>query len=132
LIAIIQKLFQGEVLDCTQFNFDLLHRAGKASGKPDAMSRRDDHDDGRGDNKDQTLLKSEWLKIATTSVITTLITDPELLERIRNIRNYDRQVQKALREGLIKGPIGEEMDEWNEEEGIIFWRGKMYIPRAFS
>ena len=34
----------------SHFHFDLFHRPGTSIGKPDALSRQADHDDGRHDN----------------------------------------------------------------------------------
>ena len=44
----------------SEFDFSLLLRPGKSSGKPDALSRRADHDDGSHDNEGVTLQKPEW------------------------------------------------------------------------
>jgi RNase H-like domain found in reverse transcriptase len=51
----------------SQFHFTLKHRPGKLSGKPDALSRRPDHQvSEKDDNKDQILLKPELFKCKAT------------------------------------------------------------------
>ncbi len=44
----------------SRFEFNLLHRLGKAAGKPDALSQRVNHVPTGVDNDNIVLLKSEW------------------------------------------------------------------------
>jgi RNase H-like domain found in reverse transcriptase len=43
----------------SRFNILLTHRAGKHSAKPDALSRRADHNTGEDDNMDEVLVRPE-------------------------------------------------------------------------
>jgi len=46
-----------------QFNFILKHIPGKSMGKVDELSRRPDWQEGvERDNKDQKLIKPEWIR----------------------------------------------------------------------
>src|SRR6201992_3421278 len=40
----------------SRFNFAMIHCAGCSSGKPDALSRRADHDQGKSDNLSQVMI----------------------------------------------------------------------------
>ena len=43
----------------SQFNYSLAHRAGRHSAKPDALSRRVNHQPEGDDNEDQVMLPAE-------------------------------------------------------------------------
>ena len=48
------------------------------------------------------------------------------LEQIQNCINRDEKVVKALKElGTFRNLQGE---EWSEENGLILYHGKVYIP----
>ena len=48
------------------------------------------------------------------------------LERIQNCTDRDEKVVKALKElGTSRNLQGE---EWSEENGLILYRGKVYVP----
>ena len=99
--------------------------------KADALSRRPDHKRGvEEDNKNITLLKPEYFRIHALRQGHLLIdgSEKETLSKICNCTNMDEEVVKAVREmrgekkKTIKG------DEWAEEQGLILFRGKVYVP----
>jgi hypothetical protein len=113
----------------SRFNISLVHRAGKHSAKPDALSRRADHNTGEDDNKDEVLLRPELFaeKIRTLTSRTPFI-GPEqaFIDRIRSCEDRDEAVVKALKElGITRNIRG---DEWADEDGMILYRGKIYVP----
>jgi len=63
----------------SQFNFKLKHVPGKSIEKADKLSRRPDWQEGvERDNKDQKLIKPEWVREAEM-----LVEEGDLKERIK-------------------------------------------------
>ena len=82
--------------------------------KADALSRRAGHDQGKADNEDMTVLKFEWFRMISIN------TNQDILNRIKKIhRNCDKSVLKAL---------AQKETDWEEtEEGIVTWKGRIYV-----
>lgn len=115
----------------SRFDFELHHRPGKSSLKPDALSRRADHGKGENDNENLVLLKPEFFKIQAFKRGHVLISGDEkgFLAEIRNSKSYDESVVKAVEE-LKKSPERRvKSEEWCEEQGLILFRGKVYVPK---
>ena len=68
------------------FNFELIHRPGHHSAKPDALSRHVDYKKGEEDNQNQTLLPSTLFHISMTTTGAALIIgrEQEFWNRIWN------------------------------------------------
>src|SRR3979490_1147303 len=54
-------------LSLSRFDFELIHRPGRHSAKPDALSRRADHKRGEEDNQNQVLLGPNLFHIDATT-----------------------------------------------------------------
>jgi len=115
----------------SRFDFALKHRPGKSSGKPDALSRRPDHGRGESDNENVVLLKPEYFKIMALQQGHILLSGQErtLLHRIRENKDYDENVVKAVEELRKSGSNRLDGAEWAEEQGLILFRGKVYVPK---
>jgi hypothetical protein len=116
----------------SRFNFHLIHKSGSLMKKADALSRRPDHKKGvENDNKDITLLKPEYFRIRAMRQGHLLIdgSEKETLSKIRNCTDMDEEVVKAVKE--MKGEKKKTIkgDEWIEEQGLILFRGKVYVPK---
>lgn len=141
----------------SRFDFKLLHQPGKSAGKPDALSRRADHNKGEEDNQNRVLLPSELFtkahKVSSRGTAVELISstavetpssiavidgspggvvlegaDKELMERVKRCKERDEAVVKAFRElGSLKGVL--RGSEWSEEDDIVLFNGKIYIPK---
>jgi len=78
----------------SQFNFTLKHIPGKSMRKADRLSRGPDWQEGvEKDNKDQKLIKPEWVRRAET-----IIKKGNLKERIKRVQEGDKKVVKAVEE----------------------------------
>jgi len=78
----------------SRFNFTLKHVPGKSMGKADGLSKRPDWQEGvEKDNKDQKLVKPEWIRRAKT-----MIEEGDLRERIKKAQEGDERVVKAVEE----------------------------------
>src|SRR4051812_47310859 len=73
---------------------------------------------GQNDNQDITVLKEEWFR---TLEITEI--DEDLIGKIKSFRKWDREVMEAIREGK---------EEWTENDRLVTWKGRIYIPLSPS
>src|SRR5580698_10276936 len=115
----------------SRFNFHLQHKPGPQMGKADAMSRREDHDQGEDDNRDQLVLKPEYFQIAAMEVAQSIwLPDPDLEQNIKNSVPYDAACEEARaylrgeRPGL---PPRKDAADWELIDRYLLWRGKIYI-----
>ena len=108
-----------------------MHRPGKSSGKPDALSRRPDHGKGEDDNKDVVLLRPELFKVLALKQGHVLLSGQEksLLKKIREGKDLDESVVRAVEELRKSGATRLDGAEWTEEQGLILFRGKVYVPK---
>jgi hypothetical protein len=47
-------------MELAEYNFTLHHRPGALNKRADLLSRRSDHDQGKGDNENVVMLKPEF------------------------------------------------------------------------
>ena len=72
----------------------LKYVPGKSIGKANGLSRRLDWQEGvERDNKDQTLIKPEWIR-----GVETLVEERNLKERIKRAQKEDKKAVKAVKE----------------------------------
>ena len=90
------------------------------------------HKRGEEDNQNQILLSPKLFRInaifcrPTTGAQMIPGEGNMLLEQIQNCINRDKKVVKALKEfGTSRNLWGE---EWSEENGLVLYHGKVYIP----
>src|SRR5580704_3675727 len=102
-------------------------------GKADTMSRREDHDQGEDNNRDQLVLKPEYFQIAAMEVAQSIwLPDPDLEQNIKNSVPYDAACEEArayLREERPGLPPHKDAADWELIDGYLLWQGKIYIPR---
>jgi hypothetical protein len=112
----------------SRFHFTMHHRPGRHSGKPDALSRRSDHKKEEKDNTSQVLLTPEFFAVKAAGGVVLTTEDTSILERIKKCRNRDEAVVKAVKE--LKNSQGNlHKAEWAEEDGIVTFQGKVYVPK---
>jgi len=99
----------------SQFNFMLKYVPGKSMGKVDELSRRPDWQEGvKRDNKDQKLIKPEWIK-----GVEILMEEENLRERIRKAQEGDEKIVKAVEELKRAGIKALKDKEWEIKDGIV-------------
>jgi RNase H-like domain found in reverse transcriptase/Integrase zinc binding domain len=98
----------------SKYDFKMKHVKGKTNGKADALSRRDDHDQGKEDNKDITMLQDAWFHAM-------VIEQSDLYSRIAEaMKNHSTIEQCAQKQG----------EEWKEnEDGMREFREIVYVPK---
>src|SRR3979490_597235 len=108
------------------FDFELIHRPGCHSAKPDALSRRVDHKRAEEDNQNQMLIQPDMFRVDATGAQLINGEADKCLDRGRDYTDQDEKVVKALKELGTSGNLRGE--EWAEENGLILHRGKVYVP----
>src|ERR1700724_285595 len=137
----LQYFMEAKKLNCRQahwalylsrFDFLLVHKPGSSMGKADALSRRVDHKKGiEHDNENITLLKPEFFKVRALRQGHLLIEGEEekLLSKIRKSKDLDEAVVKAVEELKRSSTKHLRSEEWSEEQGLVLFRGKVYVPK---
>ena len=115
----------------SRFDYELFHKPGRSMGKPDALSRRADHESGSNDNSDIILLPPELFRIRALEGVILTGEDQEIL---RDIRRAERQglredsvakAAAALKQGSTRSVRSA---EWSEHQGLLQFCGKIYVP----
>lgn len=112
----------------------MVHKPGRLHGRPDSLSRRPDHRTGvEQDKKEETtLLDSKFFQIRATGRGTvTSLGSSRLHQKIKDCPGRDNKVAAALDTILKSGPrsLTKGVEEWNCEDGLILFRGKVYVPK---
>ena len=108
----------------------LKHVLGSKMGKVDSLSRRLDWEVGeKKDNKDKTLVKPEWLEVKKTEKVEVIVEGVDLLEKVKQSKIKDNKVIKTVEEIKQAGVKILRDEEWKEINGIIYKKGKLYIPK---
>jgi len=77
----------------------LKHVLGSKIGKADSLSKRPDWEVGvEKDNKDQKLVKPEWLEVRKTEIVEIIVDGVDLLEEVRKSKVRDDEVVKVVEE----------------------------------
>lgn len=92
-----------------------------------------DHSTGKDDNKGITLLSPEVL---TTRVLQTFQLRGEEADLLKEIckanrdRHHEESVAKAVQYMHLFGGREIHKDEWTEDQDVLFYRGKVYVPKV--
>ena len=107
------------------------HRPGKTMGKSDALSRRADHGSGAEDNRDITLLTPNFFAVRALEGLEVEGQERELLKLIRKeTRDGELEVAVGKVAEALKSSSAKSIhsSEWSEVDGILYFRGKIYVP----
>lgn len=103
--------------ELAEYDMELLHKPGSQMGKANALSRVKGLEKGENDNKDVTLLKSEFF------IQTMEIEAPkdEIIDTIQKCKNNrDIYVQRTL---------DQKLDGWRKDNDLILWEHCIYVPK---
>jgi len=99
-------------------------------GKANSLSRRLDWEVGmEKDNKDEILVKLEWLEVRRTKAVEIIVDKVDLLEEVRKSKVRDDEVVKAVEEMKRAGVKMLRDEEWREVDSIMYKEGKVYVPK---
>ena len=126
-----QKLNQRQAhwaLYLSRFDFMLKYVPGTRIGKTDRLSRRSDWKVGiEKDNKDQILIKDNWVRKLQEVVIEG--PEVDIIEKIKKARSKNEDVVRVVEE-MKKARVKElRGNEWKIEENLVLKEGKMYMPK---
>ena len=108
----------------SQFNFALKHIPEKSIGKANGLSKRPDwQEEVEKDNKDQKLIKPEWIR-----EVETIIEKENLKKRIKKAQKGNEKVVKAVEELKRVGIKTLKDKKWKIEDGIIMKKERIYVP----
>ena len=127
-----QKLNQRQArwsLYLSRFDFALKHVAGKSMKRTDSLSRRVDWAEGvERDNENQVMLKEEWLEVRVMEQLVEGLGE-EIVKKIKEARDKDEEVIKAVEEMKKAGAKMLRNKEWQVEEGLVLKEGRVYVPK---
>jgi len=108
----------------------LKHIPESKMGKVNSLSRRLDWEIGvERDNKDEVLVKPEWLEVRKTKTVEVVIEEVDLLEEVRKSKINDDEVIKVVEE-MKRAKVKMLRDEGGREvNGIMYKEGKVYVPK---
>ena len=80
------------------------------------------------DNENQVMLKKEWLEVR---VIEQLVegSEEKIVKKIKEARNKDKEVIKAVEEMKKVGVKMLRNEEWQIEEELVLKEGRVYCYR---
>ena len=129
----VQKLNKRQArqtLYLSRFNFMLKHVPENKIGKADSLSKRlDQKAEVEKDNKDETLIKPEWLEVRKTKKVEVIVEGVNLLEKVRQSKVKDNKVIKVIKEMKRVGVKMLRDKEWREIDGVIYKEKKVYVPK---
>jgi hypothetical protein len=116
----------------SQFQFVILYQKGSENGRADPLSQRlDIAIKDNIDNQDQVILRLEmfWINTARRGHI-LIHRETSLLNQIRKSKK-EVEVSNAIAKIKELGPIKLQkgIKEWNEENGLLLYYGKIYVPK---
>ncbi|QRW23208.1 Retrotransposable element Tf2 protein [Rhizoctonia solani] len=107
------------------YNFQIVYRPGKQSGKPDALSRRADH--ANIPPTAQTMLPDPVF--ANVALVTP---EKELQRQIENSLDQDESLEEILQflQNESKAPpsIKKAFKDYKMEAGLLFYQGRIVVP----
>lgn len=116
----------------SRFHYTLHHKPGVSMGKADALSRRADHHDGvELDNSNVVLLKPEHIRVLAggRGDLPADAAAAAILQDIRAAADFDDSVSRGVAALHELQRLGRSSDEWDEDDGLILYRGKIYVPK---
>ena len=114
----------------SRFDFRLTHKPGATMTQANPLSRFPTLQvTDANDNQDQIVLKPDHF----TDTVSALTADT-LEQDIKAATDLDSDVVLALQLLKEQGPrqLAEGLVEWEERDGLIFYRGHVYIPKSLD
>jgi hypothetical protein len=116
------------------YNFVLIHKPGVENSANDGLSRQSRHRvSDAEDNNDQVVLSPKHFhRLAATAfdLGSAKVSAPSLEKRIKDCLDRESSMAEALKSLKAKGPrrLLNGLLEWEEQDGLVYYKGKLYIP----
>jgi len=75
------------------------------------------------------LVKLEWLEVRRTEIVEIVVEGVDLLEQVRESKVKDNEVVKVVEEMKQAGVKVLRDEEWREVDGVMYKKGKVYVPK---
>ena len=127
----VQKLNRRQArwaLYLSRFDFTLKHVPESKIEKVDSLSRRPDQEVGiERDNKDETLVKPEWLEVRKMERVKVIVEGVDLLEKVKQLRvKNNKVVREEIKQARVKILRDQ---EWREVDSIMYKKKRQYISK---
>src|SRR6266516_4057482 len=119
----------------SRFDFSMHHRPGRSMGQADALSRRADHGDGSKDNENMVLLDPGLFAIRAVEGWIAEGEEKDIVTEIRRRTRdgaYEDKVAKVVKELKSGRNKVFRTSEWREENGLLFFRDRIYVPHDLN
>ncbi|QRW12456.1 Transposon Tf2-1 polyprotein [Ceratobasidium sp. AG-Ba] len=111
-------------MELASFNFEIHYRPGKMSNKPDALSRRHDHEDIP--NPQQIMINAERFKGFKANIEIDIIS--MIRESLSDDESLTTLIESTKKKEDLPPSIRKQYDKYEWKEDFLWYEGRIVIP----
>ncbi|QRV81773.1 Retrotransposable element Tf2 protein [Ceratobasidium sp. AG-Ba] len=111
-------------MELASFNFEIHYRPGKMSNKPDALSRRHDHEDIP--NPQQIMINAERFKGFKANIEIDIIS--MIRESLCDDESLTTLIESTKKKEDLPPSIRKQYDKYEWRENLLWYEGRIVIP----
>ncbi|QRV73577.1 Retrotransposable element Tf2 protein [Ceratobasidium sp. AG-Ba] len=111
-------------MELASFNFEIHYRPGKMSNKPDALSRRHDHEDIP--NPQQIMINAERFKGFKANIEIDIIS--MIREGLSDDKSLTTLIASTKKKEDLPPSIRKQYDKYEWKEDLLWYEGRIVIP----
>ncbi|QRV80264.1 Retrotransposable element Tf2 protein [Ceratobasidium sp. AG-Ba] len=111
-------------MELASFNFEIHYRPGKMSNKPDALSRRHDHEDIP--NPQQIMINAERFKGFKANIEIDIIS--MIREGLSDDESLTTLIASTKKKEDLPPSIRKQYDKYEWKEDLLWYKGRIVIP----
>ncbi|QRV84964.1 Retrotransposable element Tf2 protein [Ceratobasidium sp. AG-Ba] len=111
-------------MELASFNFEIHYRPGKMSNKPDALSRRHDHEDIP--NPQQIMINAERFKGFKANIEIDIIS--MIRESLSDDESLTTLIKSTKKKEDLPPSIKKQYDKYEWKEDLLWYEGQIVIP----